>query len=371
MIISKFLKRVTENNHSTLTYRIWNFTGSAIINLFVFTLVFIYLLPMLYLPVNSLKLQEQIADPYSPIYPADVMTYTYNNRQLLVYVVPTSDGDRRLALVKAYPNRVDFIDPENPEAGLIQWAGSRYSLAKVYIPRIHPENFLPFFTNSFYLNLILHSLIITFFGLIAVIPASIAVAYGFSRFRIPGIDFLFILLIATILIPESVTLVPTYRANISLVNWLWAYFPLESVSWLKNLNLADSQLYRIIPIVGPQFFGNAIFIFLLRQNFKSIPRDLDEAAMLDGAGPLRILVSIILPQALPVVITIALFHFFYSWNEIRQASLYLGVTRLLTPVSTVNFGDVPTLLSMAIPILVLFLAQPFFMKNMIVTGTER
>ncbi|HET9589506.1 MAG TPA: ABC transporter permease subunit, partial [Anaerolineales bacterium] len=73
-------------------------------------------------------------------------------------------------------------------------------------------------------------------------------------------------------------------------------------------------------------FGSAILIFLLRQNFKSIPKDLDEAAMLDGAGPLRILISVILPQSVPVVTTVALLHFFYIWNETRLSSFYLGIS---------------------------------------------
>ena len=73
----------------------------------------------------------------------------------------------------------------------------------------------------------------------------------------------------------------------------------------------------------PALLWSAILIFLLRQNFKSIPRDLDEAAMLD-AGPLRILISVILPQSIPVVTTVALLHFFYIWNDTRLSSLYLA-----------------------------------------------
>ena len=78
-------------------------------------------------------------------------------------------------------------------------------------------------------------------------------------------------------------------------------------------------------MIVPAFFGSAIYIFLLRQNFKSIPRDLDEAAMLDGAGPLRTLISIIIPQAVPAIVTVALLHFFNTWNELRMSSLYLGI----------------------------------------------
>ena len=138
---------------------------------------------------------------------------------------------------------------------------------------------------------------------IGILLSSIAVAYGFSRFRIPGGKFLFFLLIATIVIPDSITLVPSYVIFTRILPWNGTYYPL----------------------IVPAFFGSAIYIFLLRQNFRSIPRDLDEAAMLDGAGPLRTLISIIIPQAVPAIVTVALLHFFNTWNELRMASLYLGI----------------------------------------------
>ena len=173
--------------------------------------------------------------------------------------------------------------------------------------------------------------------------------------------YIFFLVIATIMIPSNITLVPTYYLfSGHMLNWIG--------TWL--------------PIIVPHFFGSAIFIFLLRQNFKSIPRDLDEAAMLDGAGPLRILVSVILPQSIPVVTTVALLHFFYIWNETRLSSLYLGIRPDLQLVSFgVQRGQsffftpetlmVGALLIMIVPVIVLFLAQRFFMQDMIVTQIEK
>jgi multiple sugar transport system permease protein len=137
-----------------------------------------------------------------------------------------------------------------------------------------------------------------------------------------------------------------------------------------------------LPMLVPLFFGNAIFIFLLRQNFKSIPREMDEAAMIDGAGPLRILFSIILPQSVPVVSTVALLHFFYAWNELRMASLYLSTKQDLRTISfsvqtfqtlffTPEMLQVGALAVLAVPVIVLFLAQRFFMQDMVVTGLEK
>ena len=137
-----------------------------------------------------------------------------------------------------------------------------------------------------------------------------------------------------------------------------------------------------LPILVPFFFGNAVYIFLLRQNFKSIPKDLDEAAMIDGAGPLRILFQIILPQAWPTVITVSLLHFFYMWNETRQAALYLSTRRDLIPISfgIQNFQSLSpiqnqlqasAIILMIIPIIVLLISQRYFMRDVVVTGMEK
>jgi multiple sugar transport system permease protein len=104
--------------------------------------------------------------------------------------------------------------------------------------------------------------------------------------------------------------------------------------------------------------------------------------MLDGAGPLRILISVILPQSIPVVTTVALLHFFYIWNETRLSSLYLGIRPDLQLISfavqrnqsyffTPEALMVGALLVMIVPVIVLFLAQRLFMQDMIVTQIEK
>jgi multiple sugar transport system permease protein len=195
---------------------------------------------------------------------------------------------------------------------------------------------------------------------ISVILSSIIVAYGFARFPLPGGNLIFFIMIGTILIPEQVTLIPTYFFFVRVLDW--------SGSWL--------------PILVPFFFGNAVYIFLLRQNFKSIPKELEEAAFLDGAGPLRTLFSVVLPQSWPVVITTTLLHFFFIWNETREAALYLGTRRDLAPISfgiqnfqslspVQNHLQASALIIMVVPVLVLLISQRYFMRDVMVTGTER
>ena len=366
MSISKTPRRSRRVDFSTLTVRMWDFTGMAILNLFIWVVIVIYLSPLTYMLGTSLKSSSQLSDSRSPVWPAQAVTFQYEGRKLSVYDVPVGTGVRQWALYKPHIQYSEFIDPANPQAGPITWNGSWRSLARVY--RFHlTNNFTTLWERIDYPDLLRNTFVVVGLGEIGVLCASIAVAYGFSRFRIPGGKYLFILLIATIMIPDSITLVPSYYINFRILNWLHTLWPVDAVYF--------------IPLILPHFFGNAIYIFLLRQNFKALPRELDEAAMLDGAGPLRTLISIVLPQAVPVVVTVALLHFFNGWNELRMASLYLMASRERTMAfsaqSFVSYGFTPeflqssALMLMIIPIVVLFLSQRFFMQDMIVTGLEK
>ena len=346
---------------STLTLRLWDFTGTAMLNLFMFLFLIAYLSPLPFMLIASLTPKNQFLDANAPILPSERVKFNYEGKDRIVYEVPTEDGIKQLALYKPSRQSSEFIDPRNPEAGTIQWQGSWRTLKAVYQFKPTLENYKEFLNITNLPLLFKNTLLIAVISEIGVLLSSIAVAYGFSRFHIPGVRYIFFLLIATIMIPSNITLVPTYYLfSGHMLDWIG--------TWL--------------PLIVPHFFGSAILIFLLRQNFKSIPRDLDEAAMLDGASPLRILISVILPQSVPVVTTVALLHFFYIWNETRFASLYLSVAPNLQPISfgiqrSQSFFFTPealmvgALIVMIVPIIVLFISQRFFMQDMIVTQIEK
>jgi multiple sugar transport system permease protein len=346
---------------STLTLRTWEFTGTALLTLFIWIFLLVFLSPLSYMVVTSLRSADEFRDRSAPMYPAERLTYVYQGTTYQLYKVPTPDGViHDWALVKPSRTSSQFIDPANPEQGLITWQGSWRSLGGVFRFRIYWDNYTSIWRAVPYFHLLRNTLIIEVLSEIGILLSSIAVAYGFSRFRIPGGRFLFFLLIATIVIPDSITLVPTFFVYNRVLNWNGTYYPL----------------------VIPAFFGSAIYIFLLRQNFRSIPRDLDEAAMLDGAGPLRVLVSIMIPQAIPAIVTVALLQFFNTWNELRMSSLYLGIrpdlqTLAFSSQSFPTYGFTPEVLQtsavilVAVPLLVLFLSQRFFMQDMVVTGMEK
>jgi multiple sugar transport system permease protein len=171
---------------------------------------------------------------------------------------------------------------------------------------------------------------------------------------------LFVVLIATIILPFQVTLLPLYVVFTGL-GW--------NGTWL--------------PLIVPQFFANAYNVFLLRQYFLSLPRDLDEAAMMDGASPFRVLWSVILPLSVPAIIAVSLFHFFFAWNDFFVPLLYLANKPELQPLSigiqqyNALYATQPTLIqaaalmTMAVPVAVFFLAQRAFMRGVVVTGVDK
>ena len=346
--------------HTYLSLSRWEGLGTTLLNGLVILLLIIYLFPTIYMISTAFMETIQLSERNPPLYPASRVFYTYEGEEYSLYNVPIGDEMRQLALV--VPGRLasQFIDPQNPAAGLIDWDGSWRALTPVY--RFHAtwENFQILFRSIPFTRYLGNTLLVALISEVAVLVSSIIVAYGFARFPLPGGDLLFYVMIATILIPEKVTLIPTYFFFVQVLDW--------NGSWL--------------PILVPFFFGNAVYIFLLRQNFKSIPKDLEEAAVLDGAGPIRTLFSVVLPQCWPVIITVFLLHFFYIWNETRQASLYLSTRRDLSPVSfgIQNFQSLTpiqnqllagALLVMLVPALVLLFSQRIFMRDVIVTGVEK
>lgn len=329
-------------------------------NIFVWLLLILYLSPVLFMTVTAVMPTEQLGDKDAPLYPARITPYTYNGNEYQIYNVPVGNEITQWALIKPGRNSSQFIDPQNPKKGLIEWKGNWRLLKGVYEFHLAWENFSSILKSLPFPRMLRNTLTLTLLGEIGVLASSIVVAYGFARFPLPGGNLLFYLLIATILIPDKVVFIPTFFIYIRIFQWRGTLYPL-----LVHL-----------------FFGNAVYIFLLRQNFKSFPVDLEEAAMLDGAGPLRRLVSVILPQSWHVVITVSLLHFFYTWNETRLASLYLGANSQLLPVSFAvqnyqalipidNVIEASTVVVLIVPVIVLLLAQRYFMQGVIVTGAEK
>jgi len=334
-------------------------------------LLVIFLAPFLFMIFTSLKSQGQISQLGAPIWPAKPTTFNYNGKDLEMFRVPMSacaggnPGDasiRDLAIVKKGRQESLFVDPGNAAAGEFNCKVSWRALER-------PWKWSPTFENyaeawktipGTFPRLLWNT---TFYAIVTMIGTLISctlVAYGFARFRFPGRDFLFILLIATIFLPFAVTIIPTYT-----------FF--QKIGWLGTW----------LPLIVPHFFANAYNVFLLRQYFMTLPRELDEAAMIDGASPLRVLWSVIIPQSYPVLMAVTVFHIVFAWNDYFGPLIYLSTARDKWPVSvalsTFNgiYGQQPhliqaaSLMTLVAPLILFIVAQRFFVQGIVITGVDK
>jgi multiple sugar transport system permease protein len=334
---------------------------SLLVTSFTVILLALFLSPLLRTLTMSLKSAEQITSIGAPIWPADPGTFEHEGKTYDVYLVPMPDGTtRELALVDKGRQESGFLDPADPEAGIITWQGSWRALEQPWELAPQWGNFAEVWTRINFPRLLFNTAALAVIGGIGTIVSCTLVAYGFARFRFPGRGILFLLLLSTIFLPAAVTLIPTYGIFVSL-GWVG--------TWL--------------PLLVPAFFANAYDVFLLRQYFLTIPRELDDAAKIDGAGPLRILLSVIVPNAWPVIVAVAIFHLVYSWNLYFEPLLYLSTERDLQPLSLglAKFNDIygsepqyiqaATLMTIVIPMVVFFFAQRAFMRGIVITGVEK
>jgi multiple sugar transport system permease protein len=327
------------------------------VSLFAVMLVSVYLMPLGY--AAALSLRSASVDPGQPLWPSDGAQFTYDGQGYDLYNVPINGTVRQLALYKPGREASTFLDPNNP-AQPIEWQGRWRTLDRVWNFSPHWSNFVDAWNISNFGRLFFNTLAIAIIGTVGAVTSAVVVGYGFSRFRIPGKSILFTILVGTIILPQQVTIVPTY-ALFAKIGWVG--------TWL--------------PLLVPHFFGNAYNVFLLRQFFMSIPRDLDEAAMIDGAGPFRTLLSVIVPQAWPAIIAVCLFHFFFAWNDFLAPLVYLVGHEELWPISvgmsyfTGMYQHLPQLIqatammALALPVLVFILAQRIFVQGVVVTGVEK
>jgi multiple sugar transport system permease protein len=143
--------------------------------------------------------------------------------------------------------------------------------------------------------------------------SSALIAYGFARFRFIGRDLFFGVIISTMMIPYAVMMIPQYAMFINFFHWGGG----GTIGSYHNV-------FQFLPQIVPAFFGSPIFIFLLRQFIRGIPYDLDEAAKVDGAGPLRIFWTIILPELRPALAAVIVLTFIGKWNDFLGPLIYLS-----------------------------------------------
>lgn len=213
-----------------------------------------------------------------------------------------------------------------------------------------------------FLRILSNTLFITILAMVGEIFSASLVAYGFARFRWRGRNILFAIMLSTVMIPNVVTRIPAFL--------IW-----------KELRLLDTY----DPLTWPALFAwGPLYIFLMRQFFLSIPREIEEAAIIDGANVLQIYYHVMLPLIRPIMLAIAVLSFQGNWNNFQGPLLYLNTTQKYPLALTIRFFDqslskeapqwqymMALTTMMAIPVLIIyFLAQKQFLEGINVGGVK-
>ncbi len=200
--------------------------------------------------------------------------------------------------------------------------------------------------------------IITALTIVGHVVSCTLIAYAFARLRAPGRDVLFLVVLATMMLPYPVTMVPLYVL-------------FKQLGWINTF----------LPLTVPAFFGSAFYIFLLRQFFLTIPPDFEDAAIIDGANTLQILWRVILPLSMPAVATVAIFTFQAAWNDFLAPLIYLQKPELYTVTLGLQFFRstyttnwaylMAASLVTSLPVIVVFfLAQRYFIEGITLSGVK-
>jgi multiple sugar transport system permease protein len=266
-----------------------------------------------------------------------------------------------LSVISMFPLLWSFVSSGKQVSELYQIPPSLWPVS----PRF-AENYAQIWTMVPFARWLWNTTVVTVLALIGTVISASLVGYSFARFRYPGRDVLFLITLATLMLPVEVTLIPQYLLFKDL-GWLDTFLPLIVPSWLG---------------------GGAFNIFLMRQFLMSIPYDLDEAARIDGASSWRVFWQILMPLCKPALATMATLGFITHWNNflaplifISSESNYMVAVGLRYFASGVQGGQAAArpqdhllmgaALMVALPCLILFfLAQKYFVQGIVMSGIK-
>lgn len=238
------------------------------------------------------------------------------------------------------------------EAGELSPFAERYGYGVTF------ENYRRAVTEFPFFRYLLNTSVIVLFSVLGTLLSCALVAHSFACLRWPDRDLLFALVMATMLLPYQVTMIPVFVL-------------------FRNLGWIDT----LLPLVVPQFLAPPFFVFLLRQFFLSIPREMLEAGRIDGASEARILASVVLPLSKPALLAVAIFAAMFAWNDFLAPLIYLnsdesktlavGLQSMVSQHGTEWGMLMAAGVMMIVPVLVLFLvAQRHFIEGIALSGTK-
>jgi len=234
-----------------------------------------------------------------------------------------------------------------------------FKLPLIFFPKkIRFQNYAEVFTMVPFAKFYANTIFVVTFNIFGALISNLMIAYGLTRIEFKGRKLMFSLSIGTLMLPAYVQLIPLF------IEW----------NWFGKIN-------TFFPLIVPAFFGNAFFIFMLCQFLRTIPRDFDEAAFMDGANYPLIIAKIILPLAKPAMAVVAIFQFMFTWNDFMGPLLFLNdrekftlaigirtfISTYYTPWGVLMAAATLTIL----PLIVLFFsAQKFFISGLTLGGIK-
>ncbi|MCC7512966.1 MAG: carbohydrate ABC transporter permease [Anaerolineae bacterium] len=327
-----------------------------------------FLIPFLWMVLTAFKSSQDVFHTPPRWLPYDNVLVDVDGEKLPLYNVQTDSGVRQLAAAAIVEGVGTFVDPANP-AVQMEYKIQRGEV-KIAEPimRVHFnwKNFpdamergsRPGVGASFWVYF-KNSLVIAFISIVGTLLSNTPVAYAFARIKFPGRDLLFIVILATMMLPYQVTMIPLYLFFNDFLGWGNSF----------------------LPLVVPTFFANAYDVFLLRQFFRTIPEEMCDAARVDGASEWQIFTRLIIPLSVPVLATVTVFTFLWAWNDFTGPLLFLTSPKNFTmALGLQDFQGQRTMVwnqlmaasvVFTVPIIIaFFFAQKTFIQGIKLTGSK-
>jgi len=327
-----------------------------------------FLVPFLWMLVTAFKSNEDVFHTPPRWLPYDNVFVEVHGEQYPLYNVQTEDGVKQLAAVKIIEGVGSFVDPINPDQVMqfeMQQGAVRIAEPIMHIsfrwknfPDAMERGSRPGVGASFWVYF-KNSLILASFAIIGTLFSNTPVAYAFARIKFRGSNLLFILVLATMMLPFQVTMIPIYLLFNDFLGWGNTF----------------------LPLIIPTFFANAYDVFLLRQFFRTIPEEMCDAARVDGASEWQIFTRLVIPLSIPVLATVTVFTFLWSWNDFTGPLLFLtSPSKYTMALGLQDFQSQRTMIwnqlmaaatVFTVPIVIaFFFAQKTFIQGIKLTGLK-
>ena len=319
--------------------------------------------PVISMACSSLSSKTVIRTQHASLVPIEgkqvkIPGYGDPNESYFLYKVKIGDEIRKLAKVGKSGSQWVYVDPEDKDCKEIIAEPVR-DTDRVRTVRFNWVNYPDALKKANFIKYVGNTLFIMVVSTFGAVVSSVLVAYGFARFAFKGRNQTFMVLLATMMLPAQVSLIPSFLIY-KWLGWYDTYLPLTVASY---------------------FAASAWNVFLIRQFFMGLPLELDEASKIDGCGPLAILFYVIIPQSAPVLITITLNSAVYWWNEYFYSLIYIQNRDLYTVSLGLQSFDAlyfnnsglkgaATMVMLVPPVLLFFFFQRYFIQGTVISGVK-